>query len=186
MSEPSVSGRLVRSFLRYLCERIGNGGFDATVRELPAAQAALVASASSGQGRPDWVALASWLPVLTVFEQRFGDLHTWRLLREMTRATMAVAVARSWSSFLADTTPEQLLSRSGTFWQMSYNTGQLLVLQRGPRRCRLAIEGWPNPPGPVIASVAEACIVFLVRLGERTGRAVEEVVAGRAEVDVSW
>jgi hypothetical protein len=183
MSEPAASGRLVRSFVRYLRERIGEGGIDAIARELSAPERALL---SPQVGKLDWVPFATWLPVLAAFERRFGDLQTWRLLREMTRATMAVAVAKGWSAFLADTTPDLLMSRSGTLWQMSYNTGQLVVLQRGARHCRMAIEGWPDPPEPVVASVAEACVVFLVRLGERTGRAVEETVGGRAEIEVNW
>jgi hypothetical protein len=174
---------LVRSFLRYLRERVGEEGFEAVGRELAGPPAELL---HHPVGRLDWIPLGTWLPVLEAFERWFGDLPTWRLLREMTRATTAVAVAKGWSAFMADLTPDLLLQRSGTFWHMSYNTGQLVVLQRGSRHCLLAIEGWQSPPASVVASVAESCVVFLVRLGERTGRAVDRVVSGRAEIDVTW
>lgn len=179
----NASGRLVRSFLRYLRERVSDSAFEAVARELPADGAALLGRQVSST---EWVPLQTWLPVLSAFESRWGDPTTLQLLREMTRATMAVAVQKGWSAFMADITPELLLARSGTFWQHSYDTGQLVVVGRGPRRCRMAIEGWASPPAPVVASAAEACVVFLVRLGERTGRAVEEVKDGRAEIDVSW
>ncbi len=180
---PCVSKRLVRSFLRYLKDREGDQAYEAVAQRLPPDGARLV---RDGSWPDDWVPLAVWLPALEAFEQRHGDPKTWQLLREMTRSCMAVAVQKGWSAFMADITPELLLQRSGTFWQMSYNTGELVVLARGPRRCRMGIEGWPNPPAPVVASVAEACVVFLVRLGERTGRAADQVVNGRAEIEVTW
>jgi hypothetical protein len=34
--------------------------------------------------------------------------------------------------------------------------------------------------------VAEACAVFLARLGERAPRAIDRVSAGRMEIDVTW
>jgi hypothetical protein len=99
---------------------------------------------------------------------------------------MAVAVAKGWSAFMADITPDLLIQRSATFWSMTYDTGQLVVLSRGPRRVRLGIEGWPSPPAPVVAQVAEACVVFMVRLGERAGRVREELEGGRSELEVTW
>jgi hypothetical protein len=51
----------------------------------------------------------------------------------------------------------------------------------------MAIDGWTDPPPEVVASLTEACVVFLVRLGERGARAVEQPMkAGRAEIDVHW
>jgi len=180
---PTVSRRLARSFLRYLRERVGDAGYDATAAALAAGPAQLM---RDPQAAADWIALDDWLPILRELERRFGDPSTMQLLRETTRFCMAVAVAKGWSAFLADVTPDLLLQRSSSFWQMSYATGRLVVLQRGARRCRLAIDGWTDPPPEVVASVAEACVVFLVRLGERTGRAVEERVNGRAEIDITW
>jgi hypothetical protein len=179
----AASGRLVRSFLRYLRERAGEAACQAIGRELGGAPGALVATPPLST---DWIPLATWLPVLAAFERRFGDPATWQLLRETTRATMAVAMQKGWSRFMADITPDLLAERAGTFWQMSYDTGMLVVRARGPRRCRLAIENWRDPPAPVVASVAEACVVFLVRLGERSGRAVETIADGCAELEVSW
>jgi len=180
---PRASGRLVRSMLRYLHERVGDAAFEAIGRELdPEAHKLLTGPVSS----TDWIPLSTWLPVLELFERRLGDAATWQLVREVTRGTMAVAVQKGWSAFMADITPELLLQRSGTFWSMSYDTGQLVVMARGPRRCRMAIDGWPDPPVPVVASVAEACVVFLVRLGDRDGRVREERVDGRAELEITW
>jgi hypothetical protein len=181
--KPCVSKRLARSFLRYLQDRVGDQAYEVIAARLPPVAAKLV---REGGGADDWIPLEVWLPVLEAFEQRHGSPATWQLLREMTRSCMAVAVAKGWSAFMADITPELLLQRSGTFWQMSYNRGELVVLARGPRRCRLGVEGWTDPPAPVVASVAEACVVFLVRLGERSGRAIEERVNGRAELEVTW
>jgi hypothetical protein len=183
MSGPRVSGRLVRSFLRYLKEREGEAAFAATARELPAAARALCGAPVAGS---EWVPLETWQAVLAAFEARFGDPATLQLLREMTRATMAVAVQKGWSAFMADITPDLLLQRSNDFWNMSYDTGALTILTRGPRRCRLALDGWRDPPPEVVASLAEACVVFLVRLGERGGRAVEERSGDRAEIDLTW
>jgi hypothetical protein len=178
-----TSGRLVRSMLRYLKERIGDAAFEAVGRELAVESRRLLTDPVSST---DWIALDLWLPVIELFERRFGDPATWQLLREVTRGTMAVAMQKGWSAFMADITPELLLQRSGTFWSMSYDTGQLVVVNRGPRRCRMAIDGWPDPPQPVVASVAEACVVFMVRLDERAGRVREERVDGRAELEISW
>lgn len=178
-----ASGRLARSFLRYLRERVGDVAYEAIARELAPEGAALLRQPPD---RHDWVPLAVWLPVLEAFERRFGDPATLQLVREATRATMAVAVEKAWAAFLADATPEALLQRAGTFWAMSYDTGTLVVAARGPRRWRLAIDGWEAPPPQVVASVAEACVVFLVRLGERAARAVDTLNGGRGEIEVSW
>jgi hypothetical protein len=170
--------------LRYLRERVGDGAYDATVQTLPAASSSLARDPAAAA---DWIALDDWLAVLRGFERRFGDPSTLQLLREMTRSCMAVAVAKGWSTFLADVTPDTLLQRAGTFWSMSYDAGTLAVLQRGPRHARLALDGWPQPPPEVVASLSEACVVFLVRLGERGARAVEQPLHdGRAEIDVHW
>jgi hypothetical protein len=194
----NASGRLVRSILRNLRDRVGDAAYEAIGRELGGAPQRVMTSqpSSTESSRPspslggarkgDWIPLSDWLPIIELFERRFGDVTTWQLLRETTRATMAVAVAKGWSAFMADITPDLLLQRSGTFWSMSYDTGQLVVLGRGPRRCRMAIEGWPSPPQPVVAQAAEACVVFLVRLGERGGRVREEMVDGRAELEITW
>jgi hypothetical protein len=187
----NASGRLVRSILRNLRDRVGDAAYEALGRELGGgAQRVMTTHPSStepaGARKADWIPLGDWLPILELFEKRFGDPQTWQLLRETTRATMAVAVSKGWSAFMADITPELLLQRSGTFWSMSYDTGQLVVLARGPRRCHMAIEGWPSPPPPVVAQAAEACVVFLVRLGERGGRVREELVDGRAELEITW
>lgn len=182
MKAPAASGRLVRAFLRYLRERVGEGACAAIGRELGGASGALL---DQPPARTDLIPLSVWLPVLGAFEARFGNPATWQLLRETTRATMAVAMQKGWSAFMADVTPDLLLERAGTFWQMSYDTGTLVVSERGPRRCRLVLDGFPDPPAQVVASVAEACVVFLVRLGERSGRAVETIAGGRA-IEVTW
>jgi hypothetical protein len=192
-----VSKRLVRSFLRYLREREGPIACAQLAAGLPPASAAIVTDPNAA---PDFIPLDDWLAVLRAFEQRFGDPATLRLLRETTRSCMAVAVAKGWSAFMADVTPGLLLERTGTLWHQSYSAGELVTVSPGPppkdggavgpvsvtRHARLAIEGWPDPPPEVVASVCEACVVFLVRLGERGARAIETVDAGRAEIDVTW
>ena len=175
---PRVSGRLVRSFLRYLRERIGEGAYRAYANNLVVRGELL----RNPPARTDWVALDDWLKVLEGFEYAYGDRDSMHLLRETTRATMAVAVQKGWSAFLAEVTPDQLLARADTFWQMSYDTGQLVVTDRGPHRCRLEIRDWPEVPPAVVASVAEACVVFLVRLGERGARAVDRANT----IEISW
>lgn len=184
MSTPSTARRLVRSFLRYLKERVGDGAYEALARELPPRSAALMTE-RVGSGA-DHIPLDDWLPVVRAFEARFGDPTTLQLLRETTRAMMAVAVDKGWSTFLADVTPDLLLARSGTFWSMSYDAGRLVVRARGPRRCLLALEGWDDPPPEVVAMLAEACVVFLVRLGERGGRAIEGRNGATAEIEAIW
>jgi hypothetical protein len=178
---PSISGRLVRSSLRYLREREGAPAVAAVAHEVP--QHAFLSAAHVDEG---WVRLSAWLEVLAVFEQRFGDPGTLRLLREMTRATMAAAVSTVWGTFLAGATPEQLLERVGTFWSVSFDTGTLRVAERGPRRALLVVDGWDNPPAEVGVMVAEACAVFLARLGVAEPRAVDSVVNGRLQIDGSW
>jgi hypothetical protein len=69
---------------------------------------------------------------------------------------------------------------------MSYNAGTLVVASQRPRHVVLAIDGWASPPEPVAAMVAEACAVFLARLGERTPRAIERFVEGQAQIEVTW
>src|SRR5204863_9361804 len=100
---PSISGRLVRSSLRYLREREGAGAVTQVAASLP--QHAFLTAPKIGDG---WIPLGAWLEALTEFERRFGDPATLRLLREMTRATMAAAVSTVWGTFLAAATPEQL------------------------------------------------------------------------------
>lgn len=170
----NVSGRLVRSFLRTLKERVGDAAYDEIARKSP-----LVAKPPAGS---DWIPLGQWLPVLAAFEVRYGDPGSLQLIRETTRATMAVAVQRGWAVSRATVTPDGLLARADEFWRMSYDTGHLAVGERGPRKVRFEIRDWPDVPPVVVASVAEACVVFLVGLGERSARAVEE---GSAIV-VSW
>jgi hypothetical protein len=183
VSEFCASGRLVRSFVHYLQQRVGEPAFGGLARQLPPSEASILAEPPS---RADWIPLGTWQPILESFERRFGDLPTWRLVREATRSTMAVAISRGWSAFLADVTPERLLERADTFWRMSYNAGTLVVASRRPRHVVLAIEGWSSPPEPVAAMVAEACAVFLARLGERTPRAIERLVDGQAQIEVTW
>ncbi|MDB4966760.1 MAG: hypothetical protein JWN44_2449 [Myxococcales bacterium] len=178
---PSISGRLVRSSLRYLREREGAAGVGTVAALFP--QYAFLASARTGDG---WIPLAAWLEVLLAFEQRFGDPDTMRLLREMTRATMAAAVSTVWGTFLASATPEQLLDRVGTFWSVSFDAGTLSVAERGPRRAKLVVEGWADPPAEVGTIVAEACAVFLARVGAGSPRVVDKVVNGRLEIDGAW
>jgi hypothetical protein len=173
---PGVSARLVRSFLRYLRERLGDGAYEAVLRDAPL-------------GTPPehgWIEIDRWVDTLQRFESRHGELATWRLLRETTRVTMAMAVGKGWSAFMPEATHDSLLARAGTFWSMSYNTGSLAVVHRGARSVKLAVDGWPSPPAPVGASVAEACAVFLVRLGEREGRVSDRVVDGRLEIEGHW
>jgi hypothetical protein len=178
MSEPRVAGRMVRAFLRYLRERVGEAGFEAVMRAHP-----LTEPAAS-----DWLPISTWLPVIDEFERRFGDPATLRLVREMTRSTMASAISKGWSAFLSGATPDSLLAQTNRFWSLSYDAGKLVVASRGPKRVVFAVEDWPSPPPPpmVCASVAEAVAVFLARLGERAPRAVDRVTDGRAEIELTW
>src|SRR5581483_6290457 len=150
MTEPRVSGRMARSFLRYLRERVGEAAFDAVMRSHPA-----IGEPAAG----DWIAISTWQPLIEDFERRFGDPATLRLVREMTRSTMAVAISKGWSAFLSGATPDSLLQQSGRFWSMSYDAGKLVVAARGPKRVLFAVEDWPSPPAFVVASVAEAIAV---------------------------
>jgi hypothetical protein len=178
---PSISGRLVRSSLRYLREREGAAALAPLARELP--QHAFVAAAHVDDG---WIALPAWLEVLAAVEQRFGDPATLRLLREMTRATMAAAVSTVWGTFLQRATPEQLLERAGDLWSVSFDTGRLVVVERGPRRALLAVERWRSPPREVGVVAAEACAVFLARLGEGSPRVIDSIVDERLEIEGAW
>ena len=82
-----------------------------------------------------------------MFEARFGDPPTLRLLREMTRATMAAAVSTVWGTFLAAATPDQLLTRVGDFWSVSFDTGRLVVVERGARAgASSPSRAGPSPP----------------------------------------
>jgi hypothetical protein len=180
-AQPGISGRLVRSSLRYLRDREGTAAMAAIARELP--QHAFLQAAHVGDG---WIPLSAWLEVLTAVERNFGDPDTLRLLREMTRATMAAAVSTVWGTFLAGATPQELLERVGTFWSVSFDTGTLAVVDRGPNRALLAVDGWANPPREIGAIVAEACAVFLARIGVAAPRVVESVVNGRLEIDGAW
>lgn len=180
MSAPQISGRLVRSSLRYLREREGAAAVAAIAAQLP--QHAFLRAARVDDG---WLPLDAWLEVLRAVEQRFGDPPTLRLLREMTRATMAAALSTVWGTFLAGATPEQMLDRAGTLWSLSFDTGALVVDERGPKRARLVVDGWADPPREVGAMVAEACAVFLARLGTAP-RVVENVVSGRLEIAGAW
>src|SRR5262249_25562313 len=141
---PAISGRLVRSSLRYLRDREGAATIAAIAREFPQHPFLHAAHVEDG-----WIPLAAWLEVLAAIERRFGDPQTLRLLREMTRATMAGAVSTVWGTFLADAAPGQLLDRAGTFWSVSFDTGTLVVIDRGSHRARLAVDGWPDPPREV-------------------------------------
>ncbi len=179
--EPSISGRLVRSSLRYLREREGAAAVAQVAQALP--QHAFLTAARVDDG---WIPLGAWLEALRAFEARFGDPATLRLLREMTRATMAAAVSTVWGTFLAGATPAELLDRVATFWSVSFDTGTLVVVERGPKRARLAVDGWPSPPAEVGAMVAEACAVFLARIGVAAPRVVAEVQGGRLEIDGTW
>jgi hypothetical protein len=179
--QPAISGRLVRSSLRYLREREGAGAVAAVAGQFP--QYGFLSSPRVEDG---WISLSAWLEVLAAFEQRFGDPATLRLLREMTRATMAAAVSTVWGTFLASATPEQLLERVGTFWSVSFDTGSLTVVERAPKRARLVVEGWADPPPEVGAIVAEACAVFLARVGVSAPRVVDRVVSSRLEIDGAW
>jgi hypothetical protein len=87
---------------------------------------------------------------------------------------------------LADVTPDSLLDRADTFWKLSYNTGTMIVLSKKPRHVVLAVDGWASPPASVGVMVAEACAVFLARLGERSPRAIDCINGERAEIDVTW
>jgi hypothetical protein len=179
--KPAISGRLVRSSLRYLREREGAAAVAAVARELP--QHAFLRAARVDD---DWIPLDAWLEVLGAFEKKWGDPETLRLLREMTRATMAAAVSTVWGTFLANATPGQLMARVGDFWSVSFDTGALGVVERGNDHARLAVEGWADPPREVGAMVAEACAVFLARVGVHAPRVVDRVVSGRLEIDGAW
>lgn len=179
--EPAISGRLVRSSLRYLRDREGAATIATVARELPAHAFLQAAHVDDG-----WIPLAAWLEALAAFERRLGDPPTLRLLREMTRATMAAAVSTVWGTFLASATPGQLMARVGDFWSVSFDTGTLTVAERGSHSARLAVEGWPDPPREVGAIVAEACAVFLARIGVGAPRVVDRVVNGRLEIDGAW
>jgi hypothetical protein len=163
---------MARSILRSLREVVGESAYESVMR-----------SANKLEG--DWVPLDDWQAIVNLFEQRFGDLATWQLLRQATRLAMAVAISRGWSTFLDDVTPDLLLERADTFWKMSYNAGTLVVLSRKPRHVVLAVDGWASPPPYVGAMVAEACAVFLARLGERAPRAIDQA-GDRVEIDVTW
>ena len=178
---PSISGRLVRSSLRYLRDREGAATIAAVAQQFPQHKFLQAAHVDDG-----WIPLAAWLEVLAAFEQRFGDPPTLRLLREMTRATMAAAVSTVWGTFLASATPDQLMGRVGDFWSVSFDTGTLVVAERSHGHAKLAVDGWPDPPREVGAMVAEACAVFLARVGVGAPRVVDRVVSGRLEIDGAW
>jgi hypothetical protein len=177
---PSISGRLVRSSLRYLREREGTA-MAALVRELPPHP--FLTAARVGDG---WITLPAWLEVLAAVEQRFGDPETLRLLREMTRATMAAAVSTVWGTFLQGATPEQLLERSGDLWKLSFDSGRLVLVERGAKKARLAVEGWESPPREVGVIAAEACAVFLARMGVAAPRVIDSIVNQRLEIAGAW
>ena len=178
---PAISGRLVRSSLRYLRDREGAATIAQVAAQFP--QHAFLHAAHVDDG---WIPLPAWLEVLAAFEARFGDPPTLRLLREMTRATMAAAVSTVWGTFLASATPDQLMARVGDFWSVSFDTGKLVVAERAHGRAKLAVDGWANPPPQVGAMVAEACAVFLARVGVGAPRVVGGVVNGRLEIDGAW
>jgi hypothetical protein len=178
---PSISGRLVRSSLRYLREREGAATIAAVAAQLP--QHGFLRAAHIDDG---WIPLPDWLEALALFEARFGDPPTLRLLREMTRATMAAAVSTVWGTFLASATPDQLMARVGDFWSVSFDTGTLVVAERSHGRAKLAVEGWDSPPSQVGAIVAEACAVFLARVGVGSPRVVAQLVNRRLEIDGAW
>jgi hypothetical protein len=170
---PAVSRRMARSILRSLREVVGEAAYDNAMRSAPKLDG-------------EWVPFGDWQAVIDQFEQRFGDPATWQLLRQATRLAMAVAISKGWSTFLADVTPDLLLERADTFWKLSYNAGTMVVVSRKPRHVVLALDGWPTPPPSVGAMVAEACAVFLARLGERAPRAIDKLNGDRAEIDVTW
>jgi hypothetical protein len=177
-ANPHISGRLVRSSLRYLRDREGAATIAAVAAQFP--QHAFLHAAHVDDG---WIPLAAWL---AAFEARVGDPPTLRLLREMTRATMAAAVSTVWGTFLASATPDQLMARVGDFWSVSFDTGTLVVAERAHGRAKLVVDGWPDPPREVGAIVAEACAVFLARVGRGAPRVVDGVVNGRLEIDGAW
>jgi hypothetical protein len=169
----NVSRRMARSILRSLREVVGENAYDSAMRGQP-------------ELKSDWVPIEDWQKIANTFEGRFGDPSTWQLLRQATRLAMAVAISKGWSAFLADVTPDLLLERADTFWKLSYDTGTMNVVSRKPRHVVLAIDGWDLPPAPVGAMVAEACAVFLARLGERAPRAIDRLNGNRVEIDVTW
>lgn len=168
----AVSRRMENSILRSIRELVGEAAYDAAMRTLP-------------QAAGDWIPVEEWQQIASTFENRFGDPSTWQLIRQATRLAMAVAISKGWSTFLADVTPDLLLERADTFWKLSYNSGTLVVVSRKPRHVVLAVDGW-SPPAPIGAIVAEACAVFLAKLGERAPRAVDSVNGDRVEIDVTW
>ncbi len=178
---PSISARLVRSSLRYLREREGPAAFAQVARELPAHSFLTQPKLEDG-----WIPLPAWLEVLAAFERRFGDPPTYRLLREMTRATMAAAISTVWLTFLQAATPEQLLDRSADLFTLSFDTGKLVVVERAPHRAKLAVEEWADPPRELGVIVAEACAVFLARIGHAQPRVVDSVVNARLEIAGAW
>lgn len=181
MKTPSISGRLVRSSLRYLRDREGAAAMAQAVRELGPLPFLTATRVDDG-----WIALPSWLDLLAAVERRFGDPATSRLLREMTRATMAAALSTVWGTHLHGASPAQLLDRAGDLWSLSFDTGRLVVVERGNGRARLAVEGWDDPPQQVGVIVAEACAVILARLGIAGPRMVEDVVNRRLEIAGAW
>jgi hypothetical protein len=183
MAEPLVSYRLVRSCLRYLRERIGEPALTA-LAEVDAP--AVLSMATPAQPAPEWVPLRTFAELLERVEVRHGDPATHRLVREMTRATMAAAISSVWATFFADATPESMLERATQLWSLSYDAGRLVVLERGPRRARLAIEGWPGVPEVVGVLLGEASAVIVARLGGRAPRAVTSRSTDRIELEIDW
>ena len=181
--EPRVSARLYRAFLRYLGERLGPTAVQALAAGLTPSAAATIAAPPS---RSEWVSVRSLEELLVSAEAQFGDPETHRLLREMTRTTMAAALSTVWSTFLAEATPESMLDRAPLLWQASYDTGNLQVVERGARRARLRLAAWPDPPQVVAVPVAEACAVIIARMGVGAPRAVEARISGAVEIEVSW
>jgi hypothetical protein len=182
-AEPRVSARLVRACLRYLGERVGERALVAIAEERSPALGRL---ATSPPARGEWLPVADFVELVAAVEARAGDPATHRLLREMTRATMAAALSTVWGTHLADATPESMLERAGTLWSLSYDAGRLEVVERGGRRARLAVLGWADPPPEVSAVLAEACAVIVARMGVGVPRAVALRADGRVEIEVSW
>jgi hypothetical protein len=78
------------------------------------------------------------------------------------------------------------MARVGDFWSVSFDTGTLVVAERAHGRARLAVDGWRDPPPQVGAMVAEACAVFLARVGVGAPRVVDRIVNARLEIDGAW
>jgi hypothetical protein len=176
----------VRSCLRYLRERIGQPGLAAVANDTGVAGLLETASAPGAQPAPDWVPVQGFAELLERVEARHGDPATHRIVREMTRATMAAAISSVWATFFADATPESMLERAAQLWSLSYDTGHLSLLERGPRRARLAIEGWPAVPEVIGVLLGEASAVIVARLGGRAPRAVASRSADRIELEIAW